>query len=58
MLEKVFVDNTALTVTLDNITGQAYPAPVARMFHKDSADHLEEYKFFEPPIVGQSMSVS
>jgi len=50
-VDRVVVDNKTRTVTLDNVYGKAYPAPVARMFHKDSADHLEDYKFFDPPEI-------
>ncbi len=50
-VDRVIVDFIGGTVVINNAYGKAYPAPVARMFHKESADHIEEYKFFSPPEI-------
>jgi len=51
---KTYIDHKERTVTLEGIKGRAHPAPIARMFHKDVADHLEEYQFYEPPAISAS----
>lgn len=50
-VDRIIVDNDARTVVIDNAYGKAYPAPVSRMFHGECADHLEDYKFFDPPEI-------
>jgi len=50
-VEKVIVDHKARTVTLQKIVGKAYPAPVTRMFHSACADHIEQYRFYNPPSI-------
>ncbi len=50
-VDRVIADFNSHTVAINNAYGKAYPAPVARMFHQESADHLEEYKFFDPPEI-------
>lgn len=37
------------TLTLEDIQGDFWPAPVLRMFLPKVADHLEEYRFHRPP---------
>lgn len=55
-ITKIYIDNEARTATIDNVQGRAYPAPIARMFHKEIADHLEEYQFYNPPnLVGSGV---
>ena len=51
---KTYVSNSDRTVTLEGIKARAHPAPIARMFHKEVADHLEEYQFYEPPTITAS----
>ncbi|MFT5906571.1 MAG: hypothetical protein ACI9E1_002181 [Cryomorphaceae bacterium] len=46
---KTYIDNAAKTATLEGVKGRAYPAQIARLFHKGVADHLEEYQFYNAP---------
>lgn len=49
-----YINNDAKTVTLDGIKTKAFPAPIARMFHEEVAEHLEEYQFYQPPTITAS----
>ncbi len=49
-----YIDNKAKTVSLDGIKARSFPAPTARMFHDEIADHLEEYQFYQPPTITAS----
>ena len=53
-VKKTYIDNQVKTATLEGITGRAYPAQVARLFHSEVADHLEEYQFYSPPTLSAS----
>lgn len=47
-LSSVIVDHTTHTVHIGPSSGYAYPAPIARMFHKPTAEHLEQYRMHNP----------
>ena len=53
-VSQAYVNTKEKTVTLKDIKARAHPAPIARMFHKGVADHLEEYQFYEPPTITAS----
>lgn len=42
-------DRTSETVTINGLTGQAWPAPILRTFTTGVADHLENYGFHSTP---------
>ncbi len=48
-VDRVRFDREPSTLTLENIRGSFWPAPVLRMFLPKVADHLEEYRFHRPP---------
>jgi hypothetical protein len=48
-VDRVRFDRESSTLTLENIRGNFWPAPVLRMFLPKVADHLEEYRFHRPP---------
>ncbi len=54
LVAEVLVDHITKTTTLRKISGKAYPAPIARMFNKQTADHLENYRFYDPPNLSAS----
>ena len=41
-------------ITLNNINGTAWPAPVVRLFVPNVADHIEKYQFHRPPNLSAS----
>ncbi len=53
-VEKTYIDNIQRTATLENVRGKAYPAPIARLFHRDVAEHLEQYEFHDAPTLNAS----
>jgi hypothetical protein len=46
---RVRYERESSTLTLDDIAGSFWPAPVLRMFLPKVADHLETYRFHRPP---------
>ncbi len=53
-IAEVLVDNITKTTSIRKLSGKAYPAPIARMFHTQTADHIEEYHFYDPPNLSAS----
>lgn len=51
---RTYINNSEKTATLEGVKGRAHPAPIARMFHNDVADHLEEYQFYNVPNLAAS----
>lgn len=48
-VRRVRYDAETALVELVGIEGSIWPAPVLRMFARDVADHLETYRFHQPP---------
>ena len=45
----ITVDVAKNLISIKNISGTAWPAPVVRLFDPDLADHVECYRFHRPP---------
>lgn len=45
----IYLDRVAGIISIDNITGTAWPAPIVRLFARGAADHVEKYRFHRPP---------
>ncbi len=52
--DSITVDVDQNLVSLSNITGTAWPAPIVRLFVPKVADHVEEYRFHRPPLLRAS----
>ena len=48
-VKRVRYDAKSALVEINGLEGTIWPAPVLRMFAKDVADHLETYRFHQPP---------
>jgi hypothetical protein len=48
-VKRVRYDAESALVEINGVEGSIWPAPVLRMFAKDVADHLETYRFHQPP---------
>jgi hypothetical protein len=48
-VKRVRYDAESALVELVGVEGNIWPAPVLRMFARDVADHLETYRFHQPP---------
>lgn len=48
-VKRVRYDAESSLVEISGVEGSIWPAPVLRMFAKDVADHLETYRFHQPP---------
>ena len=48
-VKRVRYDAASAMVEITGVEGNIWPAPVLRMFAKDVADHLETYRFHQPP---------
>lgn len=48
-VRRVRYDAESALVEIQGVEGTIWPAPVLRMFAKDVADHLETYRFHQPP---------
>jgi hypothetical protein len=45
----IHLDRDESQITLNNISGTAWPAPIVRLFVPNIADHIEKYRFHRPP---------
>ncbi len=50
-VSSIAVDVKKHLVTMKNIRGTAWPAPVVRLFVPTVADHIEQYRFHRPPNI-------
>lgn len=50
-VRRVIFDNDVDTVTITGLEGTMWPAPILRMFAKNVADNLENYRFHQPPVL-------
>lgn len=48
-VKEIHYHNPARTVTIDELSGTAWPAPVVRTFAPEIADSLEDFGFHQPP---------
>ena len=53
-VKQIHYYNPARTVTIEGLTGTAWPAPVVRTFAPDIADALEDFGFHRPPKLAAS----
>jgi len=56
-IKEVIHDQKSNIVKISRIADSFYPAPLVRLFSKDVADHLEEYRFYRPPYISVSGQV-
>ncbi|MGB2010387.1 MAG: AsmA-like C-terminal region-containing protein [Akkermansiaceae bacterium] len=47
--DAIYLDRVAGNISIENITGTAWPAPIVRLFVPGVADHIEKYRFHRPP---------
>lgn len=55
--DRIVYDMTSELLTLDNVRGTAWPAPVLRTCYVPIADHLEQYRFHTPPKIQASGTI-
>lgn len=53
-VSSINLDRERQVVSLDNINGTAWPAPIVRLFVPKVADHVEKYRFHRPPSLSAS----
>lgn len=53
-VDSISVDYSKELVSLSNIRGTAWPAPIVRLFVPNVADHVEQYRFHRPPVLRAS----
>lgn len=47
--DAIYLDRVAGIISIENIAGTAWPAPIVRLFVPGVADHIEKYRFHRPP---------
>ena len=45
----IYLNRVGGLISIENIAGTAWPAPIVRLFVPDVADHVERYRFHRPP---------
>lgn len=48
-VDRIRYDRPQATISIENIRGKAWPAPIIRTFSSSLADHIEGYGFHRPP---------
>ena len=57
-VKEIEFDRSDRNVSINSITGKFWPAPFVSLFHKSTADHIENYKFTRPPTISASGNVA
>ncbi len=55
--EQVNYRRKSHSITIKQLEGKAWPAPIVRMFSTKIADSLEQYRFHQPPAINASGTI-